>query len=470
MKRAAEDSAKLRRWERGLLLAALVLVACYLLFFLHASLRRALYPFQHLYGEAIILNQVRLLQAGEPLYQDIERLPYINTCYTPLYQACLALVSPARPSFLPGRVLTLLAALGVSLLIFLNLRRDALPLVPALTLACYFLLAHPTPTWASVCRVDMLALLLMMLSLGILARCTHRAGVISAGLAAALCLLVKQSYGLGLVALFAFAWRHRRRQLAAFCLACGLPLLATTAYLEYASGGEFLKHTVAYNLHPFHPRQLDHFALLFLRHYWLLIAACLLYFLRPRTPSPFAYYLPAALVVVAGTGKSGAAENYFLEFLAVSLVLGGKVLASLLATGGKRSRLVALSLLLFAIPPGAMRPFPHLPNEAEYAAKTETFEVFKGINGPVLARDYEFVVLSGKPLLYEPHQMANLYHKGVFRATGLLEDIRAGHFAMVQLYPFVQEEFFPWDFRHAVKQHYRLGFSLHGREYYFVTR
>ncbi len=459
-----------RRWEKGLVLLVFCLVAGYFLVSLATAGRRIIYPFQHLYGEAIILNQVRLIQAGESLYRDIEVPPYINTCYTPLYQMLLCLVSTDRPpSFAPGRAVSFFCALGVCLLILVNLRRLGLGLFLSLALSLYFLLAYPAPTWATLCRVDMLALLLMLIALSLLARWHGKGNAILAGLAAALSVLAKQSYALGAVALFVFLLHRRRRDLVPFCLAAGLLLGASCTFLQFQSGGEFLKHTISYNLHPFNARQLDAFALVFLRYHWPLLLGCAFYLLRLGCRSPFAYYLPVSLIIFLGTGKSGAAENYFLEFLAVSLVLTGGALQAYLSARSRPMRIAALALLLCAVLCGAQRPLPRLPSQEEYRAKLESLQVFRGINGNVLARDYEFVVLSGKPLLYEPHQMANLYHKGVFKAAGLLRDIRQGRFAMIQLYPFVQEEFFPSDFRRAVKENYRLAFSLHGRDYYFKT-
>ncbi len=431
------------------------------------------YPFQLAYGESIILNQVRLLQTGQSIYQNIEVYPYINTCYTPCYQVLLRLVSPAgQLSFLTGRTISLLSALAVCLLLLVNLRAAGLTPTLAIPLSLYFLLSHPTPVWATLCRVDLLALFLMIGAYSFLNLSESRKAVFCSGLCSALAVLTKQSFLLGTAGLVFFLLIRRRRDLPAFLSALLLPLLCIGGWLQAASGGEFIKQTIFYNIHPFLTAQLAHFSLLFLRHHWFLLLGCFLYIHLgiTRSNGPFPYYLPFALLVLLGIGKSGAAENYFLELMAVSIMISGIVLKQIFSTRIFWPRVAACSLLALAFFTNALNPIPQMPSAAERQAKLKTLAVFQQLKGPVLARDHEFAVLSGKQLVYEPHQLANLYTRGIFKADNLLADIANTRFTMIELYPFPQEDYFPTDFRDAVLASYNLEFSLFGRNYYFPRK
>src|SRR3954464_14650179 len=74
------------------------------------------YPYPHDGLEGTLLNEARLLWAGEPLYQPLARLRFVSAPYPPLHPLLLALAEKiAGPHvFWSGRLISLAAALGVA--------------------------------------------------------------------------------------------------------------------------------------------------------------------------------------------------------------------------------------------------------------------------------------------------------------------------------------------------------------------
>src|SRR5215211_3756 len=83
------------------------------------------YPYPHDGLEGTLLHEARLLWAGQPLYQPLERLRFVSAPYPPLHFILLGLVDKlAGPHvFWSGRMLSLAAALGVATLIVLIVQR-----------------------------------------------------------------------------------------------------------------------------------------------------------------------------------------------------------------------------------------------------------------------------------------------------------------------------------------------------------
>ena len=107
-------------------LALLALLALPLLWGAAARLLALLrYPYPHDGLEGTLLHEARLLWAGQPLYQPLERARFVSAPYPPLHPLLLGLADQfAGPHvFWSGRLLSLAAALGVAALIVLIVRR-----------------------------------------------------------------------------------------------------------------------------------------------------------------------------------------------------------------------------------------------------------------------------------------------------------------------------------------------------------
>src|SRR6478672_6967195 len=107
-------------------IVALALLALPLLWGAVARLVALLnYPYPHDGLEGTLLHEARLLWAGEPLYQPLERGRFVSAPYPLLHPLLLGLADHlAGPHvFWSGRLLSLVAALGVAALIVLIVRR-----------------------------------------------------------------------------------------------------------------------------------------------------------------------------------------------------------------------------------------------------------------------------------------------------------------------------------------------------------
>src|SRR5690242_16643676 len=125
------------------------------------------YPYPHDGLEGTLLHEARLLWSGEPLYQPLQRLRFVSAPYPPLHPLLLGLADQiAGPHvFWGGRLLSLVAALGVAALVVLTSRRVGGRWAAGLLGASLFLSAPPVLLWATRVKPDLLALLFTALGL-----------------------------------------------------------------------------------------------------------------------------------------------------------------------------------------------------------------------------------------------------------------------------------------------------------------
>src|SRR5688500_11792696 len=152
-------------------IAALVLLALGALPLLWGAATRLAallrYPYPHDGLEGTLLHEARLLWAGQPLYQPLERARFVSAPYPPLHPLLLGLADQfAGPHvFWSGRLLSLAAALGVAGLIVLIVRRAGGTWLGGLLGMSLFLSAPPVLLWATRVKPDLTALLWTALGL-----------------------------------------------------------------------------------------------------------------------------------------------------------------------------------------------------------------------------------------------------------------------------------------------------------------
>ena len=135
MKPSLTRSAFLRGWavplpaDRVLAilqLLLLILLVAHLTLFLWIELTSVLYRHQLDYGEGAMLYQAVRLAQGLPMYKDVDTPPWIFNNYTPLHALVLTpTIGLAGLAFWPGRLLSLAATLGSSVMIGLIVRRTS---------------------------------------------------------------------------------------------------------------------------------------------------------------------------------------------------------------------------------------------------------------------------------------------------------------------------------------------------------
>jgi hypothetical protein len=136
---------------------------------------------------------------------------------------------------------------------------------------------------------------------------------------------------------------HRRsgREAARLALvAFGIPG-AVGLILNVATGGEFWRHVVGYNVNPYSWNLAASFADTFLRHHPVLVGFGLFALIRGvarGTPDPIGTYAWLTLAGFFLCGKVGASSNYMLEPVAALCLLSGRVLGDLGRDDGSGAR------------------------------------------------------------------------------------------------------------------------------------
>jgi hypothetical protein len=148
-----------------------------------------------------------------------------------------------------------------------------------------------------------------------------------------------------------------------------------------------------------------------------------------------ALYLGTTLLSLLAVGKSGAADNYFIENYAALCLCGGVVYERVRTHAGSQSVTPALV-------PGALAAFVmlnlHCPTPpAPYAGCRKAYAYVRASKGTkVLSDNVGAVLLGGKPvLLNDPFNWSDQVVKGRLRAmdNDLIELIRTRHIDVILL-------------------------------------
>mgnify|MGYP001574893178 FL=1 len=289
----------------------------YVLVYLALALFRMGYPFELEWIEGGMLEHVRRVMAGQPLYIK-PSLDFTAFIYTPLYYYVSAAVAWIfGMGFVQLRAVSFVASLGCLLLIFLIVRRETKSrFAGALACALFAATYRLSGTWLDLVRIDSLFLFFLLLAVYPARFGTSAFSALLAGLFIALAFLTKQT------ALFVFL------TLAVYYLVCNrriaLAFIATGAVLI---GGSTLLldhlHNGWYNYYVFYlPARGS-----------LVPDAVFMFWSRDLiSPLAVAFTLGAIFMLVRFVGRPGK-QDWFYIFLAagafgaawVSRVHGGGV-------------------------------------------------------------------------------------------------------------------------------------------------
>ena len=166
----------------------------YALLFVIIALLRSKYPFELEWMEGAIVDHVRRVTAGLPVYvrPSIDFIPFI---YAPIYYYVSAVASAILgEGFLPLRVVSLVSTLANFGLIFLLIRRETKETVYGLIGVGLFAASYRVcGAWFDLARVDSLALLLVLCAAFVLRGGQSTNRLITAGILFAIACLTKQS-------------------------------------------------------------------------------------------------------------------------------------------------------------------------------------------------------------------------------------------------------------------------------------
>lgn len=451
---------------------AFALLLYYLGLYVARTAELARYPYDFDQGEGYDVNSGWLVARGQPIYTNNEGYPYYSSNYPPVFSLLLApIVSAYGPQLGAGRVLSATAAVVTALLIGVIVHRRTAS-APAAAVAGLFYVGsnyvyHTTP----LARVNALAALLALLGLAcclIAGQCREKAralvyvGWLTAAIVAfLLALFTKQTTVDAVAAGLLFLILRNPKSGLITTLAVGLIGGVLLLVIDRAHAGQFWTNVVVGNANPWSAVQALDYYRNFLALHGLLVALAgwqAWQALRRRAWGPFELYWLAALVLAVTVGKWGAGESYFLAPIVASCVLAGSTLAAGPRAASRRPYLPALlgaMVLLHGVlvshgPLNLLAPFladrgaqasvlSRSPGEADLESAGELVTLLRERDGPILAEDPAFNLVTGKEVIGNATQLRNLHQAGTWRPDALIADLEARRFDWVvldaELYP-----------------------------------
>lgn len=245
------------RWRRRIFpLVTLGVVGLFATLQLSHWPERLRYPGEEDAAEGTQLSEMVQLRRGGQVYGPPENGKFVGAIYGPLcYIVGAAIINPKRPAYLPLRVLSLIATLGIAALSFVfvsNLTKNkfAGALAPLILLSSAYI-----GRYGISARADMVALLLSFAGFVVFFRNRNSwLALIASAILMLISIFYKQQFLGAPAAVFFFLLLQRQfRKAIAFSAMLGggaALLIATVSWLTFPHQ-EFFRHFVIYNRLPF---------------------------------------------------------------------------------------------------------------------------------------------------------------------------------------------------------------------------
>ncbi|MEA3338250.1 MAG: glycosyltransferase family 39 protein [Chloroflexota bacterium] len=402
------------------------------------------HPYSVDYGEGPLLHQARVLLSGNTIYPvGWTDYPYTVSNYPPLYITALAMSSTMfKSELMAGRVVTLSAAIASVVFIGLIIHSLTQDLGASVIAALIFAASPIFVRWATLIRVDMLALALSLLAILIAVRfwsTTWSPWLVTLLVTAAF--LTRQTTLLAAtVAVFVWFLSHDGKKARAFLLIGGISVLGVFTGLNLVTRGGFFLHTIVANMNDYSLGRVLPMFTIFALTMPILIAIALseiggaVIAKRPVMMLP-ASYAVAAIGVGLAAGKIGAGYNYFLELSVVLALFCGTVLARWRASGQKTLPALYLLLAVQSVILVSTNYTLFYSTGLDDSARIQLDKLAGLIEAetePVLADEHlAEVVLRQGQIVLQPFEMTQLSRQGVWDQTPLVEDIRTGKFGLI---------------------------------------
>lgn len=421
-------------------------------------------PYQLNYVEGVILSGGLRIVQGQPLYPPPGEFPIVLNQYGPVFYWLVAtLLKLFGIGFTASRVLVVLSALLIALLLALLLHHWTRSWVLALSFGFLYCSLPLLRGWLFLVRVDLTGIALTLAGLYVFVRFPRRWYLSVPFLVAAIFCKYSLVAAPGACLLYLLAKREWRKTLM-FGGATGLLSLLAFLGLQHGASGHFAFHTIFSHADPY---TFSHFLMtlnpVIQAHSILMVLAAGLavYDLSRREISlPVIYFALASLTAVT-SGKYGAVENHFLEWLAAACLCAGLCYHALrtnpYGTGALTVVLAALAVSVLALPPQE-EPNPRLLDCDQAYAFVE--------NAPgqrILSENVGAVVMAGKPvLLSDPFVWTWLVKRQGWPQATIDNRVRSRSFDLIILYASAgslrRSEVYnrwPLSFLTAVEQNYK---------------
>lgn len=437
--------------------------------YLAAALPAITYPFELDYGEGIVWQQA-LLIPGPRMYGPIDGYPAIVFHYPPLYHLAVRFVSAFGVDYLQaGRAISITATLAaaglVGGLVHVCTRNSGrLPAAVGVLIAALIVFSIPQVTfWSRYMRVDMFGLMLVVAGMLLASLSVRRPGLLYAAmLSFVAAVYTKQTYLAAPVAcsiVFMLRAPWQMTKVILFGLAIGLMPLA---WLSFQTEGGFLRHLIIYNVNRFSLHRAYSVLMLWCIQGWIAaISTCgaVVIFYRITSFANGGRYRrlctnlvthddapPLTLVLVTfalaslmlvGVGKSGASDNYLLEWAMMAAAVTGILVAFALAGLRRRDPIwsVGTPILTFTLLVQALvmsGGLPAAPPSGKDIQKMERLvDIVRQSPKAVLSDDMVLLLRAGREIPMEPAIFSELVSLGRWSEDPFIKLIHEGYFSLV---------------------------------------
>jgi hypothetical protein len=430
--------------------------------------RRALHILYELdYGEGLVMWQAQRVFDLRAAYRPIDHPPYMVFHYMPLFHAASRLGEAVTGNLLWGGRLVSeaagwLAGVVIPLWAFLALPRrlgTGVRLAGALAAAALYF-ATPSLWWTRTMRVDAQSMGLSVAGLFLYCLGFRRPWLKYAAMVLfVLAFFTKQTVVAAPVACLAAEWLADRRRAVRLAALGAILLAAGLSFLWIATDGIAFRHLFVYNQNPVQVKNL--LAQMKINFTWsaIQIAAALGTFAytlerfrgagavaRLRSRLKTSRYHQTAIVaclyfilgfgVCLGTVKEGATNNYFLEWDVVCCLLGGLLVARMVArwraAGAAGPELAAiLAMPLLAVASGINMDTFRPPAPYDNPDGAFVRELIRSTPGPVYSENMVLLMQAGKEFQAEPAIVSSLARTGTWNEKPLIEWLRTGYFDLI---------------------------------------
>lgn len=444
-----------------------VVLAAYIIFYLVQSFTVITYPGQLSYPEGIILNQAKLLSEEKLIYKNINDYPFILANYPPVYLFfCAVLVKLFGISFFWGRLVTFLAAILVSLLIYKILRHKTskeIAIISAVLFISSSYIYKDTPFM----RVDMLGLFFSLFGFYIFVEKDQKTNSFYSIPFFIISLYTKQTFVGAPIAIALWLFFNQRKRALVFILFMLLAYAIIFFFINHLTKGEFYRHNVVYNLNIFNPEQGAKYYVRFLQTHSILFLFSLLFIfdsIRDKDFSVFSIYFIVSAIVALSVGKVGANTNYFFEMITLMCVLSGFFLYRIKKHIDEKKHNLFKNIAIFT----QLLLFLHIPFITEPAiTKSDRLnferlsQIFSNTTGEIISEDSGILVLNKKEVLFQFFEFTQISNQKLWNQKPFLEDIKNKRFSMIVLSfdidCFVDKERLTPEMVEAIKKNYRIS-------------
>ena len=407
------------------------------------------------YGEGPILAMVERMRHQAVTAEWLQGPEYTITCYGQGYYWSILATSAALPGWqrtlIPGRLVSLAAALAVAALIAAVVARRVGSVPLGLFAALVFLTWPVTDFWVPYHRTDVLAVLFAFAAY-VAASSDNRRGLVIAALLIAVGSLVKQTTALSAAPIFVYCLLNKRyRDALIFAVTVAGTGILLWGLVDWASGGYYLAAAIRGNLNS--PSIVQGLKLNYAC--WscpasLATAVVLLYLLAAHRAEAIASVYCVGFVMELAIAsvtvfKEGAAVNYFLTTCALgATLLGVHGLSRLFAMSG-RNTLTAAGVLGILLALGGFRDIP-----ANYAILRDSSTAYPEIEEAIAANPPPWVLADGgwidavlaagaRPIVNDSLLLRFLEENGTVDSSALIGAMRRGEVKFLVLNGTIEE-------------------------------